>query len=124
MADLGISEERAETPAGQAGTIGTFLKLLRVEKRRNREILANKLEAQEQWRLKGLRADVVILNEHEAGYRNEMQGELTRLVELLSVNPRNQLTVTRLGFGDWLVTLTTVADRIGTPVWDLMNVTR
>ena len=34
------------------------------------------LQAQEYWRLKGLRADVVILNEHPVGYLDEMQAQL------------------------------------------------
>ena len=39
------------------------------------------LSAQEYWRVKGLRADVVILNEHPVDYLDEMQGLLTRLME-------------------------------------------
>jgi cyclic beta-1,2-glucan synthetase len=35
------------------------------------------LQAQEYWRLKGLSADVVILNEHPIGYQDEMQAQLT-----------------------------------------------
>ena len=35
------------------------------------------LHAQEYWRVKGLRADVVILNEHPADYLDEMQSSLT-----------------------------------------------
>jgi cyclic beta-1,2-glucan synthetase len=38
------------------------------------------LLAQEYWRVKGLHADVVILNEHPAEYLDEMQGLLTGLV--------------------------------------------
>src|SRR5687768_5889873 len=37
--------------------------------------------AQEYWRVKGLRADVVLLNEHPAEYRDEMQDLLSRLVQ-------------------------------------------
>ena len=37
--------------------------------------------AQEYWRVKGLRADVVILNEHPAEYLDEMQNLLTRCVQ-------------------------------------------
>lgn len=48
LADLGISEERARQLADQAVAIGTFLKLLQVEERQNREVLAGKLQAQEQ----------------------------------------------------------------------------
>jgi len=51
LADFGISEERAGQLAGQAATIGAFLKLLQVEERRNREILAGKLKPQEQCRM-------------------------------------------------------------------------
>ena len=39
------------------------------------------LRAQDFWRVKGLRADVVILNEHPAEYLDETQNQLTRLVQ-------------------------------------------
>jgi cyclic beta-1,2-glucan synthetase len=39
------------------------------------------LLAQEDWRVKGLRADVVILNEHPADYLDEIQRELVALLE-------------------------------------------
>jgi cyclic beta-1,2-glucan synthetase len=39
------------------------------------------LQAQEYWRVKGLRADVVILNEHPVEYLDEVQNLLTSLVE-------------------------------------------
>ncbi len=39
------------------------------------------LRAHEFWRLRGLTADIVILNEHPIGYREEMQSELTMLLE-------------------------------------------
>ena len=39
------------------------------------------LTAQEYWRVKGLRADVVILNEHPADYLDEMQNHLSHLVQ-------------------------------------------
>ena len=39
------------------------------------------LHAQEYWRVKGLRADVVILNEHPAEYRDETQDYLSALVQ-------------------------------------------
>ncbi|HYN07744.1 MAG TPA: glucoamylase family protein [Vicinamibacterales bacterium] len=39
------------------------------------------LRAQEYWRVKGLRADVVILNEHPAEYLDETQDQLMRLVQ-------------------------------------------
>jgi hypothetical protein len=35
------------------------------------------LKAQEYWRLKGLHADVVVINEHPSGYRDEIQKDLT-----------------------------------------------
>ncbi len=39
------------------------------------------LQAQEYWRLKGLIADVVILNEHPVGYLDEMQAQLAALLD-------------------------------------------
>ena len=39
------------------------------------------LQAQEYWRLKGLSADVVILNEHPISYLDEMQAQLTALLD-------------------------------------------
>ena len=39
------------------------------------------LQAQEYWRLKGLSADVVILNEHPVSYLDEMQAQLTALLD-------------------------------------------
>ncbi len=39
------------------------------------------LQAQEYWRLKGLAADVVILNEHPVSYLDEMQAQLAALLD-------------------------------------------
>ncbi len=39
------------------------------------------LEAQEYWRLKGLKADLVILNEHPVSYMDEAQSRLTSLLD-------------------------------------------
>ena len=39
------------------------------------------LMAQEHWRLKGLKADAVILNEHAASYRDEMHQQLLQVVD-------------------------------------------
>jgi len=39
------------------------------------------LQAQEYWRHKGLRADVVIVNDHPIGYLDEMQTQLTAVLE-------------------------------------------
>jgi cyclic beta-1,2-glucan synthetase len=39
------------------------------------------LQAQEYWRLKGLSADVVILNEHPVGYLDEMHAQITALLD-------------------------------------------
>ncbi|HEY6101327.1 MAG TPA: carbohydrate-binding protein, partial [Anaeromyxobacter sp.] len=39
------------------------------------------LQAQEYWRLKGLSADVVILNEHPVSYLDEVQGQLAALLD-------------------------------------------
>src|SRR5947208_15997554 len=39
------------------------------------------LQAQEYWRLKGLSADVVILNEHPISYLDEVHAQLTALLD-------------------------------------------
>ena len=39
------------------------------------------LQAQEYWRLQGLKADVVVLNEHPISYLDEMQEHLTALID-------------------------------------------
>src|SRR5207249_1719636 len=39
------------------------------------------LHAQEYWRLKGLSADVVLLNEHPVSYLDEMQAQLTAVLD-------------------------------------------
>jgi cyclic beta-1,2-glucan synthetase len=57
--------------------------LLRVAETASLPLARQLLNAQEYWRLKGLRADVVILNEHPADYLDEMQGLLLQLVQEL-----------------------------------------
>src|SRR4030095_3211563 len=39
------------------------------------------LMAQEHWRLKGLKADAVILNEHPASYRDELHAQRVQVVD-------------------------------------------
>jgi cyclic beta-1,2-glucan synthetase len=55
--------------------------LLRVSDSGSLPLVRQLLKAQEYWRLKGLRADVVIVNEHAADYLDEMQQLLQRAVE-------------------------------------------
>ncbi|OFW02633.1 MAG: hypothetical protein A3I61_10990 [Acidobacteria bacterium RIFCSPLOWO2_02_FULL_68_18] len=55
--------------------------LLRVADVSSLPLVRQVLNAQEYWRVKGLRADVVILNEHPVDYLDEMQALLSRLVQ-------------------------------------------
>ena len=55
--------------------------LLRVVEEDDLPLVREVLQAQEYWRLKGLRADVVILNEHPVSYFDEMHGQLTALLD-------------------------------------------
>jgi cyclic beta-1,2-glucan synthetase len=91
FSDATLREEGAilaRNELGQSGLWGHAISgdlpivLVRVTEPDDVGLVNQVLKAQEQWRLKGLRADVVILNEHPASYRDEIQGELTRLVEL------------------------------------------
>jgi cyclic beta-1,2-glucan synthetase len=55
--------------------------LLRVAEGESLPLARQLLNAQEYWRVKGLRADVVILNEHQVDYLDEMQSLLSSLVQ-------------------------------------------
>ena len=55
--------------------------LLRVANAESLPLARHLLNAQEYWRVKGLRADVVLLNEHPADYVDEMQNLLSLLVQ-------------------------------------------
>ncbi|MGZ5472813.1 MAG: GH36-type glycosyl hydrolase domain-containing protein [Thermoanaerobaculia bacterium] len=78
----------ARNELGQSGLWGHSISgdlpivLVRVTEPDDVGLVNQVLRAQEQWRLKGLRADVVILNEHEPTYRDELHAELTGAVGL------------------------------------------
>src|SRR4029079_6514033 len=55
--------------------------LVRVVEENDLPLVRQVLQAQEYWRLKGLSADVVILNEHPLSYLDEMQEQLEALLE-------------------------------------------
>src|SRR5687768_10382620 len=55
--------------------------LVRVLKENDVPLVRQVLQAQEYWRLKGLSADVVILNEHPISYFDEMHAQLTALLD-------------------------------------------
>jgi cyclic beta-1,2-glucan synthetase len=55
--------------------------LVRVTDASGISLVRQLLHAQEYWRIKGLRADLVILNEHPIEYLDEVQGLLTGLVQ-------------------------------------------
>ena len=50
-------------------------------RRRDLALVRQVLQAQEYWRLKGLSADVVILNEHPVRYLDEIHAQLTALLD-------------------------------------------
>ncbi len=54
--------------------------LVRVDRDDHAGLVRQLLGAQEYWRLKGLRADLVIVNDHPAGYLDEMQARLAALL--------------------------------------------
>src|SRR5262249_32704229 len=55
--------------------------LVRVGEEDALPLIRQSLEAQEYWRLKGLSADIVILNEHPASYRDETQEQIVQLLD-------------------------------------------
>ena len=66
-------------PHGISGDLPILL--VRVVEEDDLPLVRQVLRAQEYWRLKGLRADVVILNEHPVSYLDEMHGQLTALLD-------------------------------------------
>ena len=66
-------------PYGISGDLPILL--VRVVQEEDLPLVREVLQAQEYWRLKGLSADVVILNEHPLSYLDEMHGQLTALVD-------------------------------------------
>ncbi len=66
-------------PHGISGDLPILL--VRVVEEDDLPLVREVLQAQEYWRLKGLRADVVILNEHPVSYLDEMHGALTALLD-------------------------------------------
>jgi cyclic beta-1,2-glucan synthetase len=55
--------------------------LVRVGEEDALPLIRQSLEAQEYWRLKGLSADIVILNEHPASYRDETHEQIMKLLD-------------------------------------------
>jgi cyclic beta-1,2-glucan synthetase len=57
------------------------LLVVRVVEEDDLPLVRQVLQAQDYWRLKGLRADVAVLNEHPASYLDEMHEQLGALIE-------------------------------------------
>ena len=66
-------------PYGISGDLPILL--VRVINDEDLALVRQVLQAQEYWRLKGLNADVVILNEHPVSYLDEMHAQLTALLD-------------------------------------------
>ena len=66
-------------PHGISGDLPILL--VRVVEENDLPLVREVLQAQEYWRLKGLRADVVILNEHPVSYLDEMHAQLVALLD-------------------------------------------
>src|SRR5712691_5574563 len=81
------AETRARNTLGQPalwpyGISGDLpILLVKVVEENDLPLVRQVLQAQEYWRLKGLSAEVVILNEHPIGYLDEMHKALTALLE-------------------------------------------
>ena len=66
-------------PHGISGDLPILV--VRVVEENDLALVRQALRAQEYWRLKGLSAEVVILNEHPASYQDEMHEQLQALLE-------------------------------------------
>ena len=80
-------EVLARNTLGQAGLWSSGISgdvpivLVRVTEPGDLELVRQVLKAHELWRLKGLKADAVILNERLSSYRDELHEQLTQLVD-------------------------------------------
>jgi cyclic beta-1,2-glucan synthetase len=88
-ADLSLrapAEIKARNVLGLSGLWGQGISgdlpilLVRVVEENDLPLVRQVLQAQEYWRMKGLAADIVILNEHPASYLDEMHAALLALV--------------------------------------------
>jgi cyclic beta-1,2-glucan synthetase len=66
-------------PHGISGDLPILL--VRVVGADDLALVRQALQAQEYWRLKGLRADLVVLNEHPVGYLDEVQSQLAAVLD-------------------------------------------
>ena len=80
-------EVLSKSTLGQTGLFGHGISgdlpivLVRVVEPDDLPLVSQVLKAQEYWRLIGLKADLVILNDHPVSYLNEMHGHLSGLVD-------------------------------------------
>ncbi|MGE5276093.1 MAG: GH36-type glycosyl hydrolase domain-containing protein [Acidobacteriota bacterium] len=80
-------EVLSKSTLGQTGLFGHGISgdlpivLVRVVEPDDLPLVTQVLKAQEYWRLIGLKADLVILNDHPVSYLNEMHGHLSGLVD-------------------------------------------
>ncbi len=88
--DASLRADAATLAASELGQPGlwTFgisgdlpILLVRVVEDDDLSLVRQVLQAQEYWRLKGLVADVVVLNEHPLGYMDEVHAQLTGLLD-------------------------------------------
>lgn len=80
-ADLLAGNELGQTSLWPHGISGDLPILLVRVVDDDLTVVREALEAQEYWRLKGLRADLIILNEHPVSYLDEVQSRLTALLD-------------------------------------------
>ncbi|MBP6774287.1 MAG: hypothetical protein KA154_14920, partial [Gemmatimonadaceae bacterium] len=81
-ADVLAANELSQSGLWVHGISGDLpILLVRVVEGDDLTLVRQVLQAQEYWRLKGLVADVVILNEHPIGYLDEVHAQLTGLLD-------------------------------------------
>ncbi len=76
---LNVLGQQALWPYGISGDLPILL--VKVVEENDLPLVRQVLQAQEYWRLKGLNADVVVLNEHPIGYLDEMHEALVALLD-------------------------------------------
>jgi len=81
-ASVRMRNARGQSGLWQFGISGDLpIVIVRVVDSDDMPLVQQVLQAREYWRLKGLTADVVVLNEHPEGYRSEMHDRLAGLLD-------------------------------------------
>jgi cyclic beta-1,2-glucan synthetase len=87
-----MGTERGQEALWRYGISGDLpIVLVRIDQMRDREIVRQLLRAHEYWGWKGLAVDLVVLNEHEFSYSDELQDWLERIARVIQARAHHEV---------------------------------